>query len=295
MKNYCPLCGSKKVKVIHKGVRDNEYIDVYECMECSMVFLENIEDDEIERKYEKSEMHKSQYNIWTETVQSMNWETWVESTKSDDERRTLALNEICDGKDVLDFGCGNGGFLRRIIAKARTASGVELETAARAQLEKEGLTVKKRIAEYGDRKWDVITMFHVIEHLQYPDIYLQEISSALRDEGMLIVETPNASDALISMYNCEDFKDYTYWSNHVRLYNYNTLALLMRKNGFEMIRNISLQRYPLANHLYWLTRGKPGGHVKWKELNDKELNKMYQKKLYELGICDTVYMEFKKT
>lgn len=49
-----------------------------------------------------------------------------------------------------------------------------------------------------------------------------------------------------------------------------------------------IQRYPLANHLYWLTHGKPGGHVNWKALTDENLDKAYGNKLARLGIADTI-------
>ena len=50
-----------------------------------------------------------------------------------------------------------------------------------------------------------------------------------------------------------------------------------------------LQRYPLCNHLYWLSQGKPGGHMRWANLDEKELNDAYEKKLVSMGIADTLW------
>ena len=49
-----------------------------------------------------------------------------------------------------------------------------------------------------------------------------------------------------------------------------------------------IQRYPLANHLYWLAAGLPGGHVKWSDISSKELNDAYEKELIKLGKTDTI-------
>ena len=68
----------------------------------------------------------------------------------------------------------------------------------------------------------------------------------------------------------------------------------MNKNEIETLdikNNTQLQRHTLVIHLHWLLQGLPGGHMKWIELNDECLNKMYVDKLIELGIADTFLYE----
>lgn len=61
----------------------------------------------------------------------------------------------------------------------------------------------------------------------------------------------------------------------------------------EFIKHI--QRYPLSNHLYWLSQGKPGGHVKWGEfLDSKTLSNAYEAQLASLGATDTLIAIFSK-
>lgn len=106
---------------------------------------------------------------------------------------------------------------------------------------------------------------------------------------MLICETPNADDALISKYQCKCFEDFTYWSEHVFLFTSNTLERLLSRNGFKTEWNMQVQRYSLANHLYWLAKGKPGGHMRWAEFNGDKLNAEYAEKLAITGIADTLW------
>ena len=49
----------------------------------------------------------------------------------------------------------------------------------------------------GERKYDLITAFHVIEHLQDPRKILENLKEFLSLEGFIVVEVPSASDALL--------------------------------------------------------------------------------------------------
>lgn len=235
-------------------------------------------------------MLKNSYGAIADKTEDMSWEMWLEETKIDDDRRYETLKKICKGKNVLEFGCGNGGFLRRIKNVAASVTGIELMDEGRKNIEEELIKVYKTIDEIEKNiKYDVVCMFMVIEHLNNPDEILQKIYEILNPDGMLVCETPNAEDVLISKYQCKNFEDFTYWSEHVILFNSNTLERLMVRNGFRTKWNTQVQRYSLANHLYWLSQGKPGGHMKWIEFNEQNLNELYAKKLIESRRADTLW------
>ena len=63
---------------------------------------------------------------------------------------------------------------------------------------------------------------------------------------------------------------------------------------FDILSVAQVQRYSVANHLLWLAKGMPGGHIKWKFLDTKELNDAYCEKLKELEMCDTLFFVLKK-
>ena len=54
------------------------------------------------------------------------------------------------------------------------------------------------------------------------------------------------------------------------------------------------QHYSLSNHLYWVSRGQPGGHKEWESLNSPDLNDEYAKALAKIGKSDTVIGIFEK-
>jgi len=55
-----------------------------------------------------------------------------------------------------------------------------------------------------------------------------------------------------------------------------------------------IQRYPLSNHLYWLSRGKPKGHFHWQFFDSPELVAAYEKQLATLGKTDTILANISK-
>lgn len=71
----------------------------------------------------------------------------------------------------------------------------------------------------------MITLFHAFEHLTDPGIWLDRFSEYLYSGGYLIIEAPNANDALLSLYESKAFADFTYWSAHLFLYTINSLSM----------------------------------------------------------------------
>lgn len=272
----CIICDCEEFKQIHRGTRDINEIDVLKCKSCGAVRLSSF-NQIFDGFYEKSGMRQDkQINRLTE------------ESKDDIRRASYFVNDYFN-KSILDFGCGKGGYLKIARNYAYKAAGVELEKAPKEQLISEGIDVRSNINDFTE-KFDFITMFHVIEHLVEPMEWLHAIKEHLNEEGELIIETPNADDILLTQYDCEAFKNFTYWGCHVRLYTSKTLEKLLTSVGFKIKWSKQIQRYPLANHLYWLKEGKPGGQNIWKDLTSEVLNAEYERILAKKGMCDTLLL-----
>ena len=100
---------------------------------------------------EKGKMNEAQYDITENKITNQSWEAWRVETAEDDLWRAESLRERCQGRDVLDFGCGNGGFLREIKKYASEAVGVELDYQDRIKMEEEDIKVKASIEDWGTR------------------------------------------------------------------------------------------------------------------------------------------------
>ncbi len=174
---------------------------------------------------------------------------------------------------------------------AKEVYGVELEVSMQQALAMEGITcfpnIDYAVSELSG-KIDVVTLFHVLEHLPEPLNMLEKLKKLLSPEGIMIIEVPNAEDALLSLYQNEKFADFTYWDAHLFLYNNTTFRMLMDKAGLNVKFLGQVQRYPLSNTLYWLAKGKPGGHKTWAMLSNEDVDREYGNQLAQLGIADTI-------
>jgi 2-polyprenyl-3-methyl-5-hydroxy-6-metoxy-1,4-benzoquinol methylase len=279
----CLLCQSTNHKKREGKVRDNPSLEILECCECGLVFLSHVEHIN-ETFYENSGMHEK-----------FDFGKWRKQTYADDKRRYEFVKPFIENKSVLDFGSGNGGFLQNAKKTAKNIAGVELEKAVIPFYKEQNLPLYCNIDEI-ETSFDVITSFHVIEHIKNPHTILKQLKKHLNDKGKLIIEVPNANDALLTLYKSKAFSHFTYWSCHLYLYTAHTLQLLAQQCGFEVKFIKHIQRYPLSNHLYWLSYAKPGGHEKWGELLDSEaLSQAYEAQLASLEATDTIMACFTKT
>ncbi len=274
--NACYLCGGKSFMKRPGKVRDKLDLDILECESCGLVFLSSF--DHIGSGfYENSQMDGKDSSI----------QNWARETVNDDQRRFKTLQPLITNKTILDFGCGNGGFLEKAGQVTAKAVGMELEERLKLYFISKKLEVYSNLEEILDF-FDIITLFHVLEHLPDPLKVLQQLKANLNPGGCIIVETPNAEDALLTLYKNSPFAYFTYWSCHLFLFNSVSLAKLAKKAGLKINSIQQIQRYPLSTHLYWLANGKSGGHARWNFLNSQELADAYEKQLGLMGRCDTL-------
>ena len=282
MIDKCYLCNSDKNHIIHRGVRGNPNINVLKCDKCGLVYLDTFISD-TDEYYRESQMRKDESETNLKEIRS--------TAQVDDERRYDFISRVIENRAYLDFGCGAGGVLHLAQDKAKDVYGVELETAMCDALNDEGImcypSIEQALVNHKGMI-DVVSLFHVLEHLEDPIEYLQKLSVLLVDDGVMIIEVPNADDALLSLYDCDMFADFTYWESHLYLYNNVTFTRLIDKAGLKIRFLGQIQRYSLSNTMYWLSRGKPGGHKDWAMLSNEKLDKEYESALARLGIADTI-------
>jgi len=100
-------------------------------------------------------------------------------------------------KNILDVGCGTGDFLNACLQKKWQVFGVEPHNNARAIAQKK---IKKNCLynsietleqQKPNQKFDVITLWHVLEHIPNLDSYIKSLKRLLEPDGILIIAVPN--------------------------------------------------------------------------------------------------------
>ena len=272
----CYLCDSTTFTHRKGQVRDAPDLRILECTYCGLVMLSSLEHIH-SGFYEESGMHGAE---------PAPMETWLNETDWDDLRRFEMLKPLLTNKKILDFGCGAGGFLNKAQELAGNVAGIELERRVCEYWEGK-ITIYPDF-ESARGKYDLITSFHVVEHLPDPRGILKTLANMLAEDGRMVIEVPSSEDALLTLYDSAAFQRFTYWSQHLFLFNAETLLKLAEQAGLRIVTIQQHQRYTLANHLYWLSQGKPGGHQKWSFLDNQELKTAYASSLAAMGKCDTL-------
>jgi 2-polyprenyl-3-methyl-5-hydroxy-6-metoxy-1,4-benzoquinol methylase len=156
-------------------------------------------------------------------------------------------------RSFLDIGCGDGRFLRsmeRLGVAREHIYGLELDAKVVEPLRREGFQAFCERVEDCQRipanSIDLITMFHVIEHVDDPATVVRQAVRWLAPGGVLALETPN-----VDSLDARLFHD-TYWGGyhiprHWNLFKAETLARLLEDSGLTVVG----QRFQ-TGHSFWM-------------------------------------------
>ena len=148
----------------------------------------------------------------------------------------------CNGKALLDIGCGTGDFLVKAQKSGWSVKGIEPNSKARSiasdKLNEEVFNVDK-LLEFEPKSFDVITLWHVLEHLPNLDEHIKFIESLLKDDGKVVIAVPNYKS-----YDAKHYKEY--WAaydvpRHLWHFSQKSMALLFSKVEFRIQKTIPMK------------------------------------------------------
>ena len=286
------LISRNKMKFYYPRTRDNKSLITYIHKTDNSLFLEKFS----RRFAEEFYAFKTYKNDIINDIKIDNKTITLNKYFDDNIRRYFQFEKYLKNKDILDFGCGKGDFLsivkKRKIAKSIT--GVEIREDCIQSLNKRQIKNIKSL-EGNKKKFDVIFLFHVIEHLPDPFVILKECKKNLKKNGFLIMETPSCNDFLHKFDHLKNFKDFILWSEHVILYSKSLLSNVLKISGLKNSKVKNYQRYGLNNHLGWLSSERPGNEKMFNKYINKEINKKYIKFLTKNDLTDTYISISKNT
>ena len=189
MKNQCcMMCESKKFRKVYFFVSDNNihHSDLVQCLDCGHHYSIFKDTSNLAALYEDK-----QYKV-IDTRGSLS-----DYIVLADSKRILWSIEKLTGPTprLLDFGCGKGTFMNIARNQGWETKGVET-AESRAHFAKNifDLDVDTGLYESGsidDTPFDVITLFHVVEHLPHPKRLLKNlVDHNLKDGGLVVIEVP---------------------------------------------------------------------------------------------------------
>ncbi len=203
--NILPLCGCGS-------------LDLLRCRQCGLAFFSSIPDSQFLKEHYSSYQSSKSVSIVTVARYSNMLDKFEAYRKTN---------------RILDFGCGNGFFLEEALKRGWEVYGTEISGNKLQELKRKNLNIILDLEDACGRglKFDVITMFEVLEHLIRPDLTVGLLSKMLERGGVLYCTTPNF-DSLTRILlgkRCSIVN----WPEHLYYFSYKNLDLLMRSNGLR--------------------------------------------------------------
>jgi SAM-dependent methyltransferase len=136
--------------------------------------------------------------------------------------------------NVLDYGCGTGEFLKACKDSGFTISGVEPSENARAKSSQTNqIKIQESLEGIDNLRFNIITMWHVLEHIPDFETIIQKLKSKLTDDGVLFIAVPNHKSFDGQHYH-------KHWAGfdvprHLWHFSSGTMKKILSKNNLNLI------------------------------------------------------------
>lgn len=248
--NACPLCGGahlKRAMTCTDFYASGEQFDLYTCEDCGFTFTQGVPvEAEIGRYYETPD-----YISHSDTKKGVMNSVyhWVRGYMLKRKARLVAHEAHRKTGRLLDIGTGTGYFADTMKRGGWQVEAIEKNAHARAFAKEHfGLEVKLDTAlkDFEPDSFDVITLWHVMEHLEPLNEVWETLNSLLTEKGVLIVAVPNCSSYDARKYGA-------YWAaydvpRHLWHFTPGTIQQLGSKHGF-----ILAERHPMPFDAFYIS------------------------------------------
>lgn len=254
---YCILCGKDEFEVISNKVRDSVNYKIIKCKTCGHVQIDPIPDIDEDTDFYNTDSQSKELHS------NMDLQQIKEKSTYDTSRRAQFVSDIATkDKKILEIGSGYGFFLEHMVNNGYYVEAIEL-SEDRRELSKAYCNCNiysynimvDNIPEELYENYDIIVMFHVLEHITKPEVFLRQASKMLKKGGKFIIEVPNLDDHMLGISN--EYTEFFWQRAHVSYYSFEALNRLLVKSDFKNINIMGIQRYSVYNAMNWFINRKP--------------------------------------
>jgi 2-polyprenyl-3-methyl-5-hydroxy-6-metoxy-1,4-benzoquinol methylase len=215
----CPVC---KKEIVPEKTSEKDKYTLFKCTCCGVIYSDPMENPG-PGWYEEDHIYKI--------------EQILESPRTAWHHKCFLARGTKQGK-ILDIGCGIGHFLSAAQKTGYEPHGMDFNKRSLATAKSRfqltnlyQLTIDEFFDKYPDIKFDFVTFFEVIEHLQDPSAFLNSVKKILKPGGIIAFSTPNRERLLNSL------GEYDEPPHHLTKWNKKAAENLISQSGFHLIKS----------------------------------------------------------
>lgn len=241
----CNLCAGEETVVIQKA---EELYSVVKCKICGLVYVNPQPAPEELIKFYREEY----YREWMERQRNLRISLWrkrlkdLEKYKGRKGKGQALQKSRAPALALLDVGCGNGEFLE-LAKETFQVQGTEISPFAVEYVKRnlETKVYRGNLAELNllPNTYDIITIWHTLEHMPDPLENLKEAKRILKKDGLLIIEVPNMNAyierAIYRIVKRKMERFFSIYDREPHLFHFtpSTLKEILRRTGFRVIKS----------------------------------------------------------
>ncbi len=237
----CPVCGSEKSDLFITAkdyFLTGEKFSIVRCNECGFRYTNpRPEAEELTKYYDSSEYishSDSHKGIFASVYQLVRKYTLG--------RKLALINRYQPKGEILDIGCATGQFLNFMKKNGWNTTGIEPDIKTRERAVSEyGLQVfpEDQLDVFGKSSFDVITMWHVLEHVSKLNERIAQLKVLLKPKGTVFIAVPNCDAYEAKKYGA-------FWAGYDlprHLYHFSKpdMKLLMENHGFTIVNILPMR------------------------------------------------------
>jgi 2-polyprenyl-3-methyl-5-hydroxy-6-metoxy-1,4-benzoquinol methylase len=232
--SFCPICNHNKFSQFlncKDYTTSQETFILKKCDSCLFLLTSPRPDQDSSGGYYQSETYISH----TGGGKSLIDRIYIIARKITLRWKRRVIQNNSTGNTILDVGCGTGEFLMEMKLKGWNSSGVEPSSIARPSAEKKiEKKIYKQLTEIKDTNFDVISLWHVLEHVYDLNETLQKLHLLLKESGTIFIAVPNHE-----AYDAQHYQ--AHWAGydvprHLWHFTKENMKTILQQNGFNLIK-----------------------------------------------------------
>lgn len=233
----CPACLSDKIEyalTAKDHTVSKEDFDIWHCNECSVRFTQDIPTIEQIGPYYQSNNYISHSNTKKGLINQL-YHLVRNYTLGSKARLIKKYSGLSAGR-LLDIGAGVGAFAATMKAQGWHTTALEPDSSARAEAKKQygiDLLLPNELYSFAPHHFDVITMWHVLEHVHDLQGYWKQFNHVLPVGGKLVIAVPNYTSSDAAHYQ----SNWAAYDVPRHLYHFSpaSMAQLAGMHGFTIV------------------------------------------------------------